>query len=111
MPALITGVPYSKVMLYWGTDQTVPLKFKVAPTAGVAGWNVQVDVLASENGPVLFSFVPTLTDAVAGAWTGTVSKAQQITYPNGPGRYFYRVRRTDAGSYWPLGSGTWTVLP
>jgi hypothetical protein len=95
---------------YFGCDTPFTLAFATAPPGGVAGWNLLLDVLATENGPVLFSLIPGLTDAAAGSWQATATKAQQ-TLPGGPGRYFYRVRRTDPGRFWALGSGTWLVLP
>jgi hypothetical protein len=95
---------------HFGCDTPFTLAFATAPPGGVAGWNLLLDVLASENGPVLFSVTPALVDAAAGTWRGTATRAQQ-TLPGGPGRYFYRVRRTDPGTYWPLANGTWLVLP
>jgi hypothetical protein len=103
-------VPLGEARTYYGCDSPVTLGFDVPPSSGVAGWNLLLDVLASENGPVLFSLIPALTDATAGSWQATASKTQQ-TLVGGPGRYFYRVRRTDPGMYWALGNGTWLVLP
>jgi hypothetical protein len=102
--------PMGEARTYFGCDTPFTLAFAPAPFGGVVGWNVLVEVLASEYGPVLFSIVPALTDAAAGRWQGTAGKTQQ-TLPGGPGRYYYRVRRTDPGMVWAMGIGTWMVLP
>ncbi len=99
-----TGAPITNVVMYLKADQPVTLPFVTPPAGGVAGWNVRFDFMATENGPILFSIVPTLTDSVNAVWSMTVTLAQ-MTLAGGPGRYFFRVTRTDSGTNWVLGTG------